>query len=134
MPIASNPRVLFQHQLKKRRKSGRRRPVLRKPELCIPQILAWADDFHNRSGSWPKVLSGRVASSSDETWLAVNHALVSGLRGLPGGSSLARLLADKRGVRNKQNLPRLNTRRILKWADWHKREKGKKVTTRFIKS
>ena len=37
-----------------------------------------------------------------------NAALDLGLRGLPGGSSLAQLLAEKRGVRNMMALPDLS--------------------------
>ena len=33
------------------------------------------------------------------SWKGVNGCLVRGLRGLPGGGSLARLLEDRRGVR-----------------------------------
>jgi hypothetical protein len=43
----------------------------------------------------------------------------AGLRGPRGGSSLARLLARHRGVRNRANLPRLTVRQILAWADAH---------------
>jgi hypothetical protein len=121
---AGKPRVIFQHQLKKRRKPGKKRPVTRKPELTVPQILAWADSYHTLNGHWPRVLSGRVARDADETWIAINHALTSGLRGLPGGSSLAKLLAEKRSVRNVQNLPVFRTKQILKWADLHHKQTG----------
>lgn len=42
-----------------------------------------------------------------ETWANVDNALRNGLRGLPNGSSLARLLAEKKGVRHIQDLPPL---------------------------
>src|SRR5262249_7736531 len=43
-------------------------------------------------------------------------------RGLPGGSSLALLLADKRGARNVWSVPQLSLAEILTWADvWHTR-------------
>ena len=48
-----------------------------------------------------------------------------GLRGLPGGWSVARLLADFRGHRNTGRLPRLTTKDILKWADAHKHQHGR---------
>ena len=51
---------------------------------------------------------------------SVSIALRSGLRGLPGGSSLARLLAEHRGVRNPMNLSPLTIEQILVWADAHK--------------
>ena len=37
--------------------------------------------------------SGPVLASSGETWVGVVHALKEGRRGLPGGDSLAALLA-----------------------------------------
>jgi hypothetical protein len=37
------------------------------------------------------------------TWGAVNSALASGSRGLPGGGSLARLLLRRRGVRPRRD-------------------------------
>jgi hypothetical protein len=46
-------------------------------------------------------------------------ALRLGLRGLPGGSSLARLLDEQRRVRNVKNLPPLTEEQILAWADEH---------------
>ncbi len=92
---------------------------MRRPELSIKQILRWADDFHARIGRWPKLTTGRIAGSLGETWLAIHEALRTGLRGLPGGSSLARLLAEHRGVRNLARLPRLTEREILAWADAH---------------
>jgi hypothetical protein len=46
------------------------------------------------------------------------------LRGLPGGTTLARLLAAKRGARNRTNLPRLSVRRIIQWAKTHRNKTG----------
>ena len=45
-------------------------------------------------------MSGPVAEAPEETWRAVNMALAQGHRGLPGGSSLSRLLDEsRRGTR-----------------------------------
>jgi hypothetical protein len=46
---------------------------------------------------WPGVLSGEVPEVPGEDWRAVNFALYRGFRGLPGGDSLAKLLARQRG-------------------------------------
>jgi hypothetical protein len=64
------------------------------------------------------------SDSAGETWQAVHDALYHGQRGLSSGSSLARFLAEKRGVRNIQGLPRLTIRQILKWARAHRQETG----------
>jgi len=95
------------------------------PPLTIPQILAWADAFHQRTRKWPQVRSGVIEGSSGETWERIQRALYEGDRGLPGGSSLARLLAQERGVRNRAPLPPLTIKQILRWAEAHHRRKGK---------
>jgi hypothetical protein len=63
--------------------------------LTIKQILAWADEFKAASGAWPNHISGPVAGT-DETWSGINQALGAGRRGLPGGTSLAKLLEQRR--------------------------------------
>jgi hypothetical protein len=88
-----------------------------RPALTIPQVLAWADAHHARTGRWPTVKTGAVAEETSEHWKAICEALTYGYRGLPGGSSLTRLLAEARGARNPKNLPRLSNRQILQWAD-----------------
>lgn len=98
--------------------------ALRAPALSVPQILVWVDFYHSRTGGWPKRTSGAIPGSLGETWYKVDKALRDGTRDLPGGSSLARLLEAKRGVRNQANLPRLTIRTILEWADAHHRRTG----------
>jgi hypothetical protein len=116
--------VIFHHQFRQRRKprKGPRRP--RAPTLTVNQILAWADSFRERTGRWPGRDTGKIADSIGENWSKVNQALRDGCRGLPGGSSLARLLEEYRGVRNCQNLPPLTEKQILAWADAHHRRTG----------
>jgi pyrroloquinoline quinone (PQQ) biosynthesis protein C len=80
------------------------------PPLSVHQILAWADAHLKRQAAWPTAESGCVSSDPEENWNALDMSLRTGNRGLPGGSSLARLLARKRGVPNKQDLPRLTIR------------------------
>ena len=67
----------------------RRKPFVPCPPLTIPQILAWADDFHERTGRWPKTCNGVVPADRNEKWMKVNQALRLGLRGLPGGYRLS---------------------------------------------
>ena len=87
------------------------------PLLSIPQILAWADAHHARTGRWPNLHSGPIPEAPEESWKKVQSALVGGLRGLSGGSSLAQLLSEQRGLRNPQRLPDLSAPQILAWAD-----------------
>ncbi|MBI3409196.1 MAG: hypothetical protein HY040_12685 [Planctomycetes bacterium] len=97
----------------------------RPPPLTEGEILAWADAFHANTGRWPKYLSGPVAENERTTWACVEQALRSGQRGLPGGSSLARLLASRRGVPNRLGKPKLSVREILRWMKSHQRRTGK---------
>src|SRR5262249_34461391 len=95
------------------------------PPLSEAQILGWADAFHERSGTWPTAKSGPITDAPGETWLPVQMALRNGTRGLASGSSLALLLAEKRGVRDARSLPSLSAEQILEWADaWHARTGG----------
>lgn len=66
------------------------------PRLTVEQILAWADAYYRRHGSWPTSGAGTVAEAPEETWKGLDAALRKGRRGLPGGSSLYRLLASRR--------------------------------------
>jgi hypothetical protein len=96
-----------------------------RPRLTVEQILAWADAHREDTGDWPIEESGPVRSAPGESWGAISGALAQGGRGLPGGSSLARLLAEHRGARNKQNLPRLTIEQVLAWADAHRDATGR---------
>ena len=91
--------------------------------LNIKQILVWVDLHKEATDDWPSQKSGRV-TGMDETWLGIDATLRAGRRGLPGGSSLARLLAEHRGVRNQMDLPSLTIEQILDWADAHKSARG----------
>jgi len=105
-----------------------RRFGVRNPAHCPPlteeQIVAWADEHRQRTGRWPAIKSGPVALSPDDTWAAIDDALRRGRRGLTGGSSIVKLLARHRGVRNHVDLPPLTVEKILAWADDHHARTG----------
>jgi hypothetical protein len=94
------------------------------------EILAWADAYRARAGHWPTYNSGPIAEAPGETWLSVQSALKTGTRGLPGGSSLARLLIKGRGMRSGRYLPPLTIPQVLAWADAHHKTTGQWPTTR----
>jgi hypothetical protein len=93
--------------------------------LSERQILAWADAYYQRNGCWPDAYAGPIDEAPGETWLAAQAALYVGQRGLPGGSSLSQLLAERRGVRNCQRLPKLTVEQIVSWAEAYSRGTGK---------
>jgi hypothetical protein len=66
------------------------------PVLKPAQILAWAEAHHRRMGEWPHSKTGKVTGNPEETWSGIDQALRAGYRGLPGGSSLAELLQQRR--------------------------------------
>lgn len=97
---------------------------LNPPDLTTDQILAWADAHFESVGKWPNAHGGAI-TGTDETWGCVNAALERGVRRLPGGSSLAKLLSERRGKRNIRDLPPLSVQQILSWAYEHKRKTGR---------
>ncbi|MEX0714654.1 MAG: hypothetical protein WD278_20115, partial [Pirellulales bacterium] len=94
-------------------------------ELAIEQILAWADAHSKRTGRWPIKSSGAIPGTGGETWRGIDFALRQGKRGLPGGSSLPRLLAERRCVPNRLAMGPLSIEQILAWADAYFERSGR---------
>jgi hypothetical protein len=69
--------------------------------------------------------SGPIPGQGTLTWGVVNDALCRGMRGLPGGGSLARLLAERRGARSRRTAPPLTEGQILAWARAHRERAGR---------
>jgi hypothetical protein len=92
--------------------------------LAVDQILVWADEHCKRTSAWPKVKSGAIEGAHGESWNGIEQALRTGRRGLQGCSSLAKLLAHHRGVRNLKDLPPLTIEQILTWGDRHHKRTG----------
>jgi hypothetical protein len=90
------------------------------PKLTLEQILAWADAHHAAHGRWPTAMSGRVLDAPEESWGGIGWAVKLGRRGLPGGMTLARLLAARRRTR----LSSLNLETIQAWAEAHQAATG----------
>jgi hypothetical protein len=98
---------------------------LPKPHLTVAKILAWADSHRARTGRWPSCTGGRVRGAPGETWVNVNQALRLGLRGLPGGDTLPRLLARERGKPHMHRQPRLTEGQVAAWAQAHRARTGR---------
>ncbi len=88
--------------------------------LTVDRILASMDEHHRQTGWWPNLRSGAVAGAEGENWGAIDTILRTGGRGLPAGSSLAKLRAAN-GARcaDAAELPLLTVETILAWADAH---------------
>ena len=94
------------------------------PKLSQTVILGWADEHYQRTGNWPVAESGDVQAAPGENWASVDFALKRGRRGLPGGASLASLLIQHRGKRDKFNDP-ISTETISEWMRSHASRHGK---------
>ena len=95
-----------------------------RPPLTVKQILAWANEHHGRTGRWPGARSGPIPGTVDENWTNIQQALYVGIRGLPGGSSLSKLLKKHHGESAGGRRRRLTIKQILAWADKHHRRTG----------
>ncbi len=69
------------------------------PALTVEQIQEWACQHYEIMGNWPTITSGKVLANLSESWDQINSALTLGLRGLPGGSSIAKQVALLGGKR-----------------------------------
>jgi hypothetical protein len=93
--------------------------------LSLEDVLRWADAHRRKTGRWPNAASGPVAGVPGETWGAINQALLWGRRGLPGGSSLSRLLFARHGRKHSLRRPPLTVSSILAWAAAHRHRTGR---------
>ena len=96
-----------------------------RPSLTVDLILELADEYFAVNGRWPNATSGKVLNRGNApgSWSAINSALQTGLRGLPGNTSLSRLISEHRGFSGtraivRPTLPRhFTVEQILEYAD-----------------
>lgn len=92
------------------------------PEL----IVEWAKAHHKRTGRWPTSNSGPIPEAPGEKWMNVERALRSSGRGLGRRNlSIARVLSQHVGKRNRLAVPKLTPAKILQWADEHHERTGR---------
>jgi hypothetical protein len=96
----------------------------RKPPLSVEQILLWAKSHFERTGRWPNHHAGVVAEAPGESWCAIDQALRRGLRGLPSGTSLSKLLYERIGPNGGKGKPPLRLEKVLAWMRAHHRRMG----------
>ena len=92
--------------------------VARRPDYSVDQLLVWVDVFIEKHGEPPTQRSGEVEGTS-ENWCAIDLALRNGCRGLPGGSSLSRLLTETHRINQD-----FSEDQILVWADAYYEKHG----------
>ena len=122
--LKNGPKTLAQLLAKHRGRPYHKRRTLNgpRPKLVIAKIIRWARAHHGRKRRWPTAHSGRIFETKDDTWGAVNIALLHGGRGLDGGSSLSHLLDEFIPSSQRPNFhrPNLTHKQILAWArDYH---------------
>jgi hypothetical protein len=78
--------------------TGRVRNPANLPPLTERQIVEWAKAHHARHGRWPTTRGEpqEIEGTFGERWVNIDQVLRKGMRGLPGESSISRLL---KGVR-----------------------------------
>lgn len=92
--------------------------------LSEEQIVAWAQDHHRRTGSWPNSRSGIVLATKRNHWSSIDQVLRDGTNGLPAGSTLAKLLVKRLKIRSVRYQPRLTVQQIMTWVDAHFKRTG----------
>ncbi len=100
--------------------------------LAEGEICRWAEEHFRKTGSWPNENTGPVEGKDGERWYNVNACLREGLRGLPGGDTLSRLLfrrfgwavLDPRATAGPE-LPPLTLRKIRAWPRQHRELTGR---------
>jgi hypothetical protein len=99
------------------------------PNLSYKEIEGWIKFHYDKYGKYPNKNSGIIEFATGKhkgtTWAHVNTALSEGIRGLPKGSSLPKLLEEKFGVQNHMNLPNLSYEEIEEWIKFHYDKYGK---------
>lgn len=94
-----------------------------KNNLTRDKIWEAAKSWYNHNGEWPtQRTKGEIPELPNETWSILDNALESGLRGLPGGSSLPKFLTSH-GVSNRGSKMGLTESHIWKAAqNWFTQE------------
>ena len=75
-------------------KHGFRRHLHAQPRLTEKKILRWVKSFRRRHGRWPRSHEREAVGVEGEKWRNIGNALMYGLRGMPGGSSLPQLITE----------------------------------------
>jgi superfamily II DNA or RNA helicase len=91
-------------------------------QLTEEIIWGWMQEYHKEHGNWPyRGPCGRIPGDS---WNNINQCLRKGLRGLPYGSSLAKIRREKSGEPDTRNVM-LTEELIWQWMEGFRDKQGK---------
>lgn len=93
--------------------------AVKKQMPTVQQILSWADAHRERTGKWPRRLSGPITDSGGLEWCSVDRGLQA------TGDTLCKLLSRERGVVPWNRRSRLTITQILSWADEYHEASGR---------
>jgi hypothetical protein len=93
--------------------------------LALETVQAWAEAHRQVHGLWPSATSGPVAGAPGEDWATIDEALKYGRRGLPGGTTLARLFGPSLDPTLRRDRPKLSLDQVLAWGDAYHTANGR---------
>ncbi len=94
-------------------------------KLTKEKIVELLREYHERTGEWPGELTqDPELEKKGLNWRKIDRSLREGARGLPGGTTLVRLIAETFGVRNGSRPGALRESQIRAWALAHRQRTG----------
>ena len=96
--------------------------------LTISMIVEWIRKYIEKHGRKPTLKDGYIEFTKNETWSKIDTNLREGNRGLPGNSSLAKLIETEFGIRGYHNPLSLTKELIIDWIKQHFKKYDKKPT------
>ncbi len=114
----------LQALLRKEKNAESNRAIrLKLPEEEILKLLKGYNKRH--PGKWPtETTKDPVLKKKGLSWRKIDRSLREGARGLPGGSSIAKFLTEKLGIRNGNRPGPISEDTIWSWAKAHKKATG----------
>ncbi len=91
-------------------RDGRPYRISDERRIDMKKVMRWARAYRRKTGIWPHLGSGEIPGSGGYRWGLLDMALRFGRRGLPGGTSLARLFGPKKKIKPKRRKRKSGTR------------------------
>jgi hypothetical protein len=104
------------------------------PLLTENKICEWIQQFIDKYKRKPIIADGVIEFALDEyageTWGKINDSLMNGMRGMPKGSSLTKIIEKQFGIRGYCTPPNLSLDMIRNWIHQHITKHKKKPTVK----